>query len=146
MKSGADISSSPRFLRCEFRPHKGHDGDAGNLDGILERQEKALGRPLFRIHIQNVFTIQRRASARHLIAVATGQHIGQGRFAGAIRPHDCVDLAFRHVQRQAIDDRLGVIVFTDSRGQVFNLQHGAHVSSLARCEKPRMQEMARITA
>jgi hypothetical protein len=53
--------------------------------------------------------------------LAAGQHIGQGRFARPVRPHDGVNFAIGNGQVNAAQDRL----FADSGMQIAYLKHGS---------------------
>jgi len=70
----------------------------------LEGQEQALGGPLFRLQLQQLLVVQPGSAASHLVAVASGQHVGQGALAGAVGAHDGVHLARPYLQVDAFED------------------------------------------
>ena len=70
-----------------------HVADAGDLDGILERQKNAFARAIFGRHGQQVLAAIDHLAAGDDVQLAPCQHLRQRAFAGAVRPHDGVDLA-----------------------------------------------------
>ena len=60
---------------------------------------------------------QHRARGDGVIGMA-GDHLGEGAFAGAVRPHDGVDFAPRHREREPADD----LLFADRDVQIFDGQ------------------------
>jgi hypothetical protein len=90
MKSGVDISSSPRALRCAFSAalQEGHGGDAGDFDRILEGEEHALGGALIGAISREVLAVEQDLAIGDFIARLAGEHIGERRLAGAVRAHD----------------------------------------------------------
>ena len=105
-KSGVEYSLSPRASRCAFSAvrRKFMVEDAGDVHRILERQEHALGGALVRRHLEQVFAVEQDLAVGDLIGLLAGDHVGQGRLAGAVRPHDGGDLALVHGQGQAVED------------------------------------------
>src|SRR5690606_35753803 len=77
---------------------------------------------------QQILAVESRGPFGHLVALAPGQDVGQGRLAGAVRTHDRVNFAGRNVQGPALEDRLAV----DLGMQVGNRQHQL-VSSARYC-------------
>src|SRR4051794_17314789 len=67
-------------------------GYSRDLDGILEGQEKALTGPLFRIEVQQVFPLEQYFPAGDFVCVTPSQHARERALAGAIWPHDRMDL------------------------------------------------------
>src|SRR5262249_30733831 len=61
------------------------------------------------------------AAVGHLVAIASGQHRGEGRFAGAVRPHDRVHFAVANQQIDAFQDFTAVVA--KPRVQVFDFKH-----------------------
>src|SRR5690625_2674323 len=113
-------SSSPRALRCALSAAQEiRIVDPGNFDRVLERQEHAGGGALFRRQLQQVAPLERHRTVADLVALATGQYIAQGGFAGAIRPHDGVHLAGLHFKRKSLED----VFALDAGMQIFDLQH-----------------------
>jgi hypothetical protein len=76
---------------------------AGNLDRILEREEDALAAPALRRHLEQVLPLY-RTSPPVTSKSAAGQHVGERALAGAVGPHDRVDLAGVHRQVQTLED------------------------------------------
>ena len=82
--------------------------DAGDLDRILEGQEDALARPLFGVHVEQVLALEEHLALGDLVSVAAGEHAGQRALAGAVRPHDGMDLAGVDLEVDAAQDFLVV--------------------------------------
>ena len=60
------------------------------------------------VHIEDVLAIEQHlARGRRVIGLA-GEHIGERRFAGAVRAHDGVHLAGIHREVEALEDGLAV--------------------------------------
>src|SRR3546814_3620374 len=87
----------------------------------------ARGGALMRLQLKQVLAHEGDGAFRHFITLASGQHIGQRRFASAVRPHDRVD--FPRVQRQvqALQDRLAV-----NLGVKRSEEHTSELQSLMR--------------
>ncbi len=100
---------------------EGHVTHTRNFDRILERKEQTGGGALFGLHLQQVLTGQRGRAVRDLIAVLARQDIGQGRFTGPVRAHDCVHLAGLDGQVDTFEDLL--ILFFKFDVQVLDFQH-----------------------
>ena len=120
---------------------------ARNLDRILETQEQPGGgafvggqsqqiqipfasseveRPIGRVRHRGVSTSldtngwgECGSAPSHLIPGPPAQHIGQRRFARAIRPHDRMNLARIDAEREALEDRL----VGDRGEEVIDLEH-----------------------
>src|SRR5205085_8796568 len=67
--------------------------DAGDLDGVLESKEDPFAGPLFRVHLQQVLPLVEHLAFGHLIDLPPGQHTRERALAGAVGPHDRMDLA-----------------------------------------------------
>ena len=67
--------------------------DAGNLDGILKRQEHAFAGGVFGLHRQQVLAVEEDFAAGDVVALAARQHLRQRALARAVRAHDGVDFA-----------------------------------------------------
>ena len=76
--------------------------------------------PHFRLEIEQVALFKTDLAVGHVVAVPSGQDMGEGRLAGSIRAHDRVDLAGLHVQVDAGEDLLAV----DRHMQVLDIEHG----------------------
>src|SRR3546814_779267 len=99
---------------------------AGDFDRVLEGQEDALAGTLLRRHLQQVLALVEHLALGCLVALAAGQHIGEGGLAGAVGPHEGVHLAGLHRQVDALQDRLAA----DGGVQVLDLKHGYYASSV----------------
>ncbi len=119
-KSGTRNSGlTARFaLGVQRGAQEGHSGDARNFHRILEREEHALGGTLVRRHLQQVLALEQDLAAGDFIARLAGDHVRQRRLAGAVRPHDRVDLAFVHGERQPMED----LAILDTNLQVFDFE------------------------
>ena len=67
--------------------------DAGDLHGILERQEQALARPLLGRELEEILAFVEHLAVGDLVFFAPRQDVGQGALARAVGAHDGVDLA-----------------------------------------------------
>ena len=74
----------------------------------MEGQEQPFRGTRVGLHLEKVFAVEQDLSLRDLIFVLAGDDIGQGRFAGAVRPHDGRDFAGLHRKGHALQDRLAV--------------------------------------
>ena len=79
-------------------------GDAGDLDRVLEREEHAFAGPLLGVHVEQVLALVEDLALGDLVGVAAGQDAGERALAGAVRPHDGVDLAGVDRQVDALED------------------------------------------
>ncbi len=102
----SDFATSRTFFR------------AWDFDGILERQEHALGGALVRVHFQQVFALEQDLATGDFVSGFTGDDVGERRLAGAVRPHDGVDLALVHGQRQPMEN----LAILDTDLQVFDFK------------------------
>ena len=85
-----------------FEPHTGH------FDGVLHRDEQAARRALPRRQTEQLVAVDGDRTARHRVLGATHQRVRQRRLAGAVRPHERVDLARRDLEVDAAQDLLTV--------------------------------------
>ena len=113
---------------------EGQVADAGDFHRVLEGQEQASGGAFFGFQIQQIFAVQGRFAFGHLIAVAARQHIRQRRLARAVRPHDRMDLARRHFQRDALEDLLALVF--QFGVEVVDFQHRPVLPSVLRRPGP----------
>ena len=74
-----------------------------------------------RRHLKDVDAVEQHFSVRHLVVRLAGDHIGQGRLAGAVRAHDGRHLAPVDLEGQAIEDLL--VLVGDLDVQVANIEH-----------------------
>ena len=72
--------------------HEGGDGDAGNLDGILEAKEQPCPGALLGGHGQQVLAAEGDGALGDLIAGLAGEHRRQRTLAGAVGAHDGMHL------------------------------------------------------
>src|SRR5690606_16709696 len=79
---------------------------ARDLDRILEREENALARTLLRRHREEILALELYETCGHVVILAPGQHLREGALAGAVRPHDRVDLAGRDREIESFQDRV----------------------------------------
>ena len=82
---------------------------AGDHRRVLERQEEALARPLVRRPLEDVLALVADAALGDLVARVAGDDVGQRALAGAVRPHQRVDLALVDGQVDALEDLLASI-------------------------------------
>jgi hypothetical protein len=82
---------------------------AGDLDRVLEGEKDSLARSLVGIEREQVLSVPRDAALRHLVAGAAGEHRGERRLAGAVRPHDRVHLARFHPEADPLEDLAAVL-------------------------------------
>ena len=86
---------------------------------VLEGEENALPGPLVGLHLQQVLAVEQDLARRHLVVRLAGDDVGEGRLAGAVRPHDRGDLARPHRQAQPVEDLLPV----NGNVEVLDLKH-----------------------
>src|SRR5690554_2536361 len=90
------------------------DRDAGDLDGVLHREEEAGTSPLVDAHLEHVFTIEGDRAALDLVLGVSREGIGQRRFAGAVGAHDRVGLTRRESEVDALQDLLVALLGLDA--------------------------------
>ena len=83
-------------------------GNAGHFHRILKGHEDPRARPLIRRELEQVPAIVDYLAARHLVRRVAGQDLCQGRFAGAVGPHDGVNFALINFQIDALQDFLAI--------------------------------------
>src|SRR5207244_16871 len=118
---------APLALGVERHFEELHRSNARYLDRILKGQEHALGGALIGLHCEEILALIEHLALRDFVAFAAREHIGQGRFAGAIRAHDGVDLARLYRERYAIEDR--AILIRELHMQVLDFKHSSCLSS-----------------
>ena len=74
---------------------------------------------------KHVLTVEEDLALGDFIVVLAGQNVGQGRLAGAVRPHDGMDFARFDGQVDAAQDFR--FVFRDAGVKVFDLKHETYV-------------------
>ena len=95
-------------------------GHAGDLLGVLERQENARLATSLRRPIGDVLALVEDLALGHLVARRTEQRLRQRRLAAAVRPHQGVQFASRDHQVDAAED-FGAL---DRNVQVADLEQG----------------------
>ena len=95
-------------------------GDAGDLDGILEGEEDAFAGALLGVHVEQVLALEEDLALGDLVGVAAGEDAGERALAGAVGPHDGVDLAGVDLEVDAAEDFLVV----DAGVEVVDGEHG----------------------
>ena len=80
---------------------------------VLEGEEETAVRALVRPELGHVLTVEQDPAAGDLVTRVTHQRVGQRGLAGAVRPHDRVDLRLVDCEVDALDD-LGAIVERDA--------------------------------
>src|SRR5690606_25585274 len=88
---------------------------------ILESEEDAGGCALGRVHFEDRLAVIEDVALSDLVVFLAGENVGQGRLAGAVRPHDRGDFACLDGQIESADD-LGA-VFGDAGMQVLDFKH-----------------------
>ena len=78
--------------------------DARNLHRVLEGEEESLARALLGRHREQVAAEVGGAAGDDLESRAAGEDAGQRALARTVRPHDRVDFARAHRERQAVED------------------------------------------
>src|SRR4029077_18401390 len=107
---GAQFLDEVAQLRC-LAPDRGDRGTqevrhrhAGHLDRVLHGQEQAGPGAIVHGHGQHVLAVQRDAAPGDQVLGVTGDRVGQGGLAGAVRAHDGVGLALADGQVHATQD------------------------------------------
>ena len=95
-----------RQTRLDGGTEKICDRDSRNFAWILKCEKNAFARAFVRLEFEQIFAIHREGSGCHLVIGMASQHFGERALAGAIRPHDGVDFATRHLQAQPADNLL----------------------------------------
>ena len=77
--------------------------DAGDLDGVLERQEDPGGGAVLGRHREQVLPLEEDL-AGDVVGLVAGEHVGEGALAGPVRPHERVHLARFELEADAPED------------------------------------------
>ena len=80
------------------------DGHAGDLDGVLHREEQAGAGALVDAHREDVLAVEGHAATRDGVLRVTGEAVGQRGLAGAVGAHDRVGLPGLDGQVDAVED------------------------------------------
>ena len=79
---------------------------AGNLDGILKREEDAFARADFGVHLQEIFAFVDDFAGGDIVGVAPGENRSERALAGAVGPHDGMDFTGPDDEVDALEDFL----------------------------------------
>ncbi len=82
------------------------DGDAGDFGGVLEGEEDAGAGAFVGLHFEDGFAFDEDLAGGDDVVGVAGDGLGEGGFAGAVGPHDGVNLAGFDRQVEAFDDGL----------------------------------------
>ena len=121
MKSGVVSSSSPRALRCAFSAVRRNVivPTPGISTGYWKARNTPATARCVRLHLQEILAVVEHLAVGDLVLLLAGEHVGERRFAGAVRPHDGVHLAGVHGEVDAVQDFLAV----DFDVQVLDFKH-----------------------
>jgi hypothetical protein len=89
--------------------------------GYWNARNMPASRPLVRLHVEHVFTVEQDLAFGDFIVVLASQDVGQRGLAGAVRAHDGVNFTGVDGQVDAAQDFC--LVFRDAGVQVFDLKH-----------------------
>ena len=126
-------------VRVDGHAQEVRDGDAGNRVRVLEAEEETGARPLVRLQLEQVLAHEQDLALGGLVAGVAHQHVRERGLAGAVRPHDRVDLPARHLEVDAAQDLLvgvrdlGVQVPDDEVGQVRRSQSSVNSREVRPC-------------
>ena len=98
--------------------------DAGNLDGILHREEQSGTGALVDLHLGDVGTIERHRATRDLVFRVARDRVGKRGLARTVRAHDGVHFAGIHSQIDAPKNFLRTVLGFDRDVQVLDRQGG----------------------
>ena len=82
------------------------DGHARDGDRVLEGHEEAGAGALVRIGLRDVLAVEEDLAVGHLEIGVAHDRVRERRLPGAVRPHQCVELAAADVQVHALEDLL----------------------------------------
>src|SRR5574337_488943 len=105
---------------------------SGDLDRVLEGQKDPLTGALFGGHPEQVFPLVQHLTGCDLIAVPTGQYVGQCTFTGAVWTHDGVNLAVPHHQIHPAQDLYAPYLHV----QIFNYEQYMSFKRSALSDQP----------
>ena len=108
----------------EDHPQVLADRDAGDRDRVLEGHEEAGAGALVGIGLGHVLALEGDRALGHLEGRVAHDRVGEGRLAGAVGPHQRVDLALLDVEVEAAED----LLVLDAHVQVAYLQLSQFVS------------------
>ena len=82
------------------------DAHPGDLARVLEGEEDALARPLVGLLLEDGLPVDQDVALGDRVVGVAGDGLGHGRLAGAVGPHDGVDLAGIDREGDTLDDFL----------------------------------------
>src|SRR3954454_20943828 len=98
------------------------DADAGDLNGVLHREEETGAGAFVDAHGKDVFAVERHRALGDLIARVAGDGVCERRLAGAVRSHDGVRLTLLDGEVDAFEDLAGAVTAVDADVQVLDLE------------------------
>ena len=87
------------------RTHEVGDGDAGDVDGVLEGQEDPRPGALVGLQVQEALAVELHLAGGGLVPGVARQYLGQRALSGAVGAHDGVDLTLAQGQVDPLEDR-----------------------------------------
>ena len=99
------------------------DGHAGDLDGVLHREEEAGAGTRVDRHLEHVLAVEQDLALDDVVLRVAGDRVGERGLAGAVRAHDRVDLALLDDEVDAAEDLARALVGLDVDVQVLDLEH-----------------------
>ena len=128
LELGAELLDLDRLLALGVDRHAQEVGDrhAGDRDRVLEGEEQACLGAVVRLGLGDVLAFEGDRALGDLVGGVAEQGVGHRRLAGAVGPHQGVDLAPADVEVDAPED----LALLDAHMQVSDLQvgHGLLVS------------------
>ena len=154
-----DIDSRTSFTQCAHRrrlavdrglggAEEVRDGHAGDLDRVLHREEEAGAGTRVDRHLEHVLAVEEDLALDDVVLRVAGDRVGEGGLAGAVRPHDRVDLALVDDEVDAAEDLAGALVGLDVDVQVLDLEHrhvGGESLSVSRPSRAGSGQTVRVT-
>ena len=116
---GAQLAVDVATLTVEGGGEEVDEAHAGQLDGVLQREEQAAGGALVRRQAEQLLAVDGDRARGDLVVAAAHEHVRQRRLARAVRPHERVHLARLHLEVDAAQD----LVALDRRVEVDDPQH-----------------------
>jgi NAD(P)-dependent dehydrogenase (short-subunit alcohol dehydrogenase family) len=102
------------------------DAVAAAQPDVIVHQMTALSNMDDLRHFEQVFALEQDLAVGDLVTGLAGDDVGEGRLAGAVRPHDRVDLALVHGQRQPVED----LTLLNTNLQVFHFKQSHYLVSI----------------
>ena len=124
------LGASPSIAVLAVR-RKLETRDAGDLDGVLHREEEPGAGALVDLHREDVLAVEGHGAGGDRVLRVAGDRVGQGRLAGPVGAHDRVRLAGLDGQGDAAEDLLGALLGLDGDVEVLDLKGGHAVAQLS---------------